>query len=189
MLLGDAKTSSTQSDPSSLLAILKAANDNFTYLGNPIHPKFLYEFRGWLSDGGPIIQEISVSAGTGTNQFSEIVQKDSSGASTEIDEAGNKINFRYVSLGALSDGTHVLKTYYQPQNATGVFEDLVFVRFRVCPSVDLSEPQTEQLDLRVCGSYPLGDGDDATITLGKDHVVVGVSKYRLHPITVAPRPN
>ena len=52
-------------------ALLAEVNQHFTAGGKLIHPKLIWEFGGWMSDGGPIALKVDLTQSLGTNEYGE----------------------------------------------------------------------------------------------------------------------
>jgi len=156
---------------------------DFRFHGQPIHPLLIKQFEPWISDERPpITVEVNVSAAWDSNQYAESFKTETNGVvSVKLHEGGS---FAYQHLGALNDGTHVVRTSYLG-GGSGSFEALLFVRFRTSSSY-LADgmKQGEQIFLRAVRRFPLGDRDDGMVLVKQDQVIVGKSRYRLEPIVL-----
>jgi hypothetical protein len=84
--------------------------------------------------------------------------------------------FAYRHLGVSPGGTHVLHTQCSG-GGTGVFEDLLLVRFHQDRIQQNGKPRNRLLMTSV-GSFTLGDRDDGEIRFEGSRIVVGRSRYR-----------
>jgi hypothetical protein len=147
---------------------LKEANDKFTYQGKPIHPGLVQQFMSWLSDPGePTTITVDVAA-PHQNQYDEDAVDKGRGKNvcTKPDKDGGW--FCYEWLGRLANGIHVLSTG-DGGGGSGVFEDLVFVRFNIGEGINLNGLKYKQLLMTVVREYILGD---RYFGLGKGEVKV-----------------
>jgi hypothetical protein len=154
---------------------------DFTFKGEPIHPKLVEEFEVWLSDDRPpITTSVDVAAAFGTNEYSEAVKSTDDGL-VRYESADGW--YGYQHLGQTSDGTHVLRTS-SSGGGWGVFTNLLFVRLDSDEAHTPDGSRHERLLMSVAGRFVLGDRDDGTVEVLGDRVVVGASKYRAFPTTL-----
>lgn len=159
----------------------------FTYKGDPIPPLLIQQFECWLSDGDPVRLALDVGEAWGTNEFDSAVTRASmyrKGARIGCkvpDEV--RVYFDYERLGALRDGTQVV-VIYDFGGGTGVWEDLLFLRFHVQREQRLNGETRDRLVLTLVDNYSLGDRDEGTIDVFADRVVVGVSAHRSQPLVL-----
>jgi hypothetical protein len=160
---------------------LREANEYFTYKGSPIHPGLVKEFEGRMSDDGPIVLTVDVLGSHGVDEY---------GAPFKI--MGEKVSFinrnatptewyQYERLGTLANGIHVLHTSFNG-GGSGIFQNLLFVRFDVQPARSFHDPAGERLVMSIVDWYPLGDRDNGKIQIMDDTVMVGPSRYRSNSI-------
>jgi hypothetical protein len=168
---------------------LQEARSHFTFHGQPIHPKIVKAFDGWISDRGPNVLALSVSNATGSNEYSEPTQ--TIGRLVRYNEAddGAAIWYGYEDIGRLKDGTQVVRSSEHGEHSSGVFETILLFRFRIQPSMDLSFPVRNELVMYTCGSFGLGDRDDGKIEVEDDRIIVGPSKYQQTALVLMPREN
>src|SRR6266404_836572 len=116
----------------SLLSQSAAAPENpdseFRFHGKPIHPLLIKQFEPWISDARPpITVEVNLTAAWDSNEYAAGFKTDSNGVvSINLPEGAS---YAYRHLGRLRDGIHVLRTS-DSGGGSGVFEALLFVRFR-----------------------------------------------------------
>lgn len=160
-----------------------ASDTGFRFHDKPLHPLLIKEFEPWISDERPpITVEVNVTAAWDSNQYATEFETDSNAlVSVKLPEGGS---YAYRHLGKLSDGTHVLRTFYSG-GGSGSFEALLFARFRTSLSY-LADgvKQREQVFLRVVRRYPLGDRDEAEVIVKPEEVIVGKSRYRSEPVVL-----
>jgi hypothetical protein len=156
---------------------------DFRFHGQSVHPLLIKQFEPWISDERPpITVELNVTAAWDSNQYADAFNTDSNGVVTvKLSEGGS---YAYRHLGKTSDNLHVLRTFYSG-GGSGTFEALLFVRFRTSLSY-LADgvKQGEQVFLQVIRRYPLGDRDEAEVTVKGDQVIVGKSRYRPEPVVL-----
>jgi hypothetical protein len=156
---------------------------DFRFHGQAIHPLLIKQFEPWISDERPpITVEVNVTAAWDSNQYADAFNIDSNSVVTvKLSEGGS---YAYRHLGKTSDDLHVLRTSWSG-GGSGTFEALLFVRFRTSLSY-LADgvKQGEQVFLRVIRRYPLGDRDEAEVTVKRDQVIVGKSRYRSEPVVL-----
>lgn len=173
--------------PAIAVKALVEAQEDFTYDSKPIHPGMVNQFLGWLSDGGPITLAIDVRAGSDTNQYrdDEVHQQD--GQITFVTDRGDEQSgwFSYERIGVLADKTQVLHTM-DCGGGSGVFESIMFVRFRLQSHAAEDASPDYRLVMEVISDHPIGDRDDGTITVMNDHVVAGASRYRSSDVILRP---
>jgi hypothetical protein len=156
--------------------------NTFLYAGEPVHPKLVEEFEGWLSDARPpITVAVDVAAAFGTNEYSEPVATTDSGLVRYTTDGGW---YGYQHLGALSDGTHVLRTATN-SGGSGVFMNLVFVRLETDLAVRPAGTKYKRTLMHNLGSFVLGDRDNGAIYVDDERVEVGASRYRALPTTLS----
>ena len=154
----------------------------FTYAGHPIHPLLVKEFCGWMSDDGPIVRLVDVSAAFGTDQFEAPVTENDGIVRCDVPHTQPAEWFAYRHLGKLGDGTDVLVTMWST-GGTGVFMDLLLVR--VSRMQIGSKGQQHQATLAtLVDFYPLGDRDSGQIEVKSDCVVIGTSQHREKPVVL-----
>ncbi len=150
--------------------VLREAVAEFRYRGKPIHPALIAAFVGGLSDGGPVVRSVDVTAAWGTDQYGGRHQVLGDGTvEYTVPNTDPGETFSYRRLGAFDDGTQVLRAALNG-GGSGVFGTLLLVRFRTGADGALL--------LEVKKSVPLGDRDDGRIEVRRDRVVLGVSKNR-----------
>jgi len=89
----------------------------------------------------------------------------------------------YERLGALRDGTQVLRTE-RDTGGTGRFMDLLFVRFEARASRNADGGSRPQLTMELVYSFSLGDRDNSDVRVLSDRVVVSPGKYRARAATL-----
>ncbi len=152
---------------------LEEANNHFTFRGLPINPKVLYQFIPWMSDSRPSIMSIDLlSANHGTNQFGDVdtLKKDADGY-IDIDFEGGKIGYNW--LGMLNNNVHVLE-FYESGGGSGVFSDLLFVKFEIRDFVGNGN-KYKQLLINFLRHNGLSDRAKTDIKLDKNNNKVYVS--------------
>jgi len=167
---------------------LREARENFTVDGKPIHPALVYEFVGWLSDPGPIATAVNLITAQKSNKYYGLQVRVRKGE-IECDVqplipcgliGGSPVDretFGYRRLGVLADGTSVLETAYWG-GGSGIFEDVLFVRFGIERTLDYEGKPCERLVMKALSVVGLGDRDDGEVRVLSDRVILGRSKYR-----------
>lgn len=164
-------------------AALVEANANFTYKGSLIHPHLIKEFESWYSDNcPPVIVSIDVAAAAkARNEYdSDAIKIDGSRVIARSDDG---TFYQYEWLGRLENGIHILKTADYGEGS-GVFTQLVFVKFTTDFAYDEDGSRRERLLLTVMRDFILGDRDDGSIEIKADRVVISASRYRPEPIVL-----
>ncbi len=90
--------------------------------------------------------------------------------------------FDYQHLGVPPDGTHVLHTR-SSGGGTGIFEDLLLIRFQ-WDRVRHDSEKRDRLLITSVGSFNLGDRDDGEIRCENTKVFVGRSRYREQDVII-----
>jgi len=169
-------------------AILREARENFTCSGKPIHPGLIHEFVPWFADRGPVTVAVELLPGQESERYFYAAMRQRAGWTEcnvksllphcwDNEPTVNAPEFGYQRVGVLADGTQVLRTYYC-MGGSGIFMDLVFIRFETEGSFDIwMKPYMRVLMKALC-VYPIGDGDDAKVRVLSDRVIVGPSKCR-----------
>lgn len=167
---------------------LAEARKSFTVGDRPIHPGMIHEFNTWFEDNGPVTVAVEIFPARGPARYMRAIARERGGW-TECSvkslwphcwESAPTINepmFGYRRLGVLADGTQVLRTYYC-SGGSGIFMDLVFVRFAAERAYDGRMRPYARVVMSCPGVYDLGDRDDGTVQVLSDRVIVGPSTYR-----------
>ena len=160
---------------------LSSPEGTFSFNGKPIHPLLIKKFEPWVSDARPpIITELNLTAAWDSNEYAANFKTDADGSvSITIPQGGS---FSYRHLGRLPNGIHVLRTF-SLGGGSGVFQALLFLRTetRIAYLAD-GVKRGEQVFLQALRRFPLGDRDDAEITVKEDRVIIGKSRYRTEPV-------
>jgi hypothetical protein len=158
-----------------------SSDRQFYFNGKPIHPLLIRKFEPWVSDARPpIITELNLTAAWDSNEFAATFKTDSDGTVLiALPEGGN---FSYRPLGTSSKGIHILRTF-SSGGGSGVFQAVLFLRTqtRIAPLAD-GVKTSEQVFLQVLRRFPLGDRDDAEVTVKEDRVIIGKSRFRTEPV-------
>jgi len=121
-----------------------------------------------------------LTAAWDSNEYAANFKTDADGSvSITIPQGGS---FSYRHLGRLPNGIHVLRTF-SLGGGSGVFQALLFLRTetRIAYLAD-GVKRGEQVFLQALRRFPLGDRDDAEITVKEDRVIIGKSRYRTEPV-------
>jgi hypothetical protein len=153
----------------------------FYFNGKPIHPLLIKKFEPWVSDARPpIVTELNLTAAWDSNEYAANFKTDSDGTvSIAIPEGGS---FSYRPLGTSSKGVHILRTF-SSGGGSGVFQAVLLLRTqtRLAPLAD-GVKTSEQVFLQVLRRFPLGDRDDAEVTVKEDRVLIGKSRFRTESV-------
>jgi hypothetical protein len=180
----EASASAAALPPEAQQALQEALRD-FTCAGEPIHPALIHLFDGLEADDGPVIVAVDVHEARDSNQFFTPVLRNGPDIYCDLPDTNPPEHFHYERLGALADGTQVLKTSWNG-GGSGDFENLLLVRFQLEVYRRPEGQRDWRLILREIEDFPLGDRDDGAITIQPDRVIVGRSRYRTQPVTVTP---
>jgi len=149
----------------------EAATQDFTYQGEPIHPVLVYEFEGWLSDGGPITVAVDIVSAHGSDEYYQpdvVIGADN----TYAFRPSEREYYSYQWLGRLDNGTHVVRTAYSG-GGSGVFMSLLFLHINEGIGFTPEGEQQERLVLSISQWYPLGDRVSELIELRGNKVLIG----------------
>ena len=166
-------------------ASLDEANRSFTFNGSPFHPFLVRKAENLVSDDVPIKVNLDVAAVLRSPVCAAAVEAD--GQTLTARDPGRKSWYQYQWLGALDDGTHVLRTVDSPVGSAA-FVSLMFVQFGTGKANRPDGTQPGKLFFTAIRWYPLGDRDDAKIELQHDRVIVHPSKYRKEAMALTPSP-
>ncbi|MBF0252646.1 MAG: hypothetical protein HQL29_02420 [Candidatus Omnitrophica bacterium] len=113
--------------------LFKEVDTTFTLEGKPLHPKLIWEFEPWLSDGSPSTIVVDVLAAKGSNEYYEddIITEEG----IHSYKAEDNTTFTYKWLGRLNNGLHVLRTA-DWGGGSGVFISLILVKFDLDSGLD-----------------------------------------------------
>jgi hypothetical protein len=158
----------------------------FRYSGTPIHPLCVKALLGHLADPLPWIASVELEASSKSNECRSIPCTEERGAvrCNAVDSGSPASFFQYKHLGMTSDGTHILVTA-DCGGGSGVFEDLLFVRFEPDRAYEQGTYRDRML-MRCIGSFVLGDRDDGQVELIGDRIRVGASRCRPKEIVLTP---
>ena len=175
-------TEKAAADPANTPATTQAvhAEAAFKYGDKLIHPLMIRELVPLIS-AGHLAYSVNLDENDAGNRFAEKVQKLPNGdLSCELslsDTANGQGYFAYRHLGILQGGTHVLVTYWNG-GGSGVFQDLLFIRFVVQKFRGIDGAAHERHLMDLVDSFGLGDRDSGEIRLMADRVTVGPWKER-----------
>jgi len=184
----------TNGERPSVSQALLEVRASFPLGGEPIHPALVYEFMPWMSDSEPITVAVDVLPANNSDEYYEPAVRMRSGW-IECDVKSllphcrgkeptvNPPQFGYRRVGAMADGTQVLRTYYG-MGGSGIFMNLLFIRFVTEKAYDLRGKPYPRLLMRVVCIYALGDRDDGEITVLSDRVIAGPSKHREKAVVI-----
>ena len=146
---------------------------NFEFHGQVIHPACVMKLGTELADMLPVVAAIDVEGCTESQQSPAAFAVRHGWVRIELAGGGW---FAYQHLGVSPDGIHVLHTQCSG-GGTGVFEDLLMVRFNR-DRVRQDNSQRDRLVMTSVGSFVLGDRDDGKIRFDRNRIVIGRSRYR-----------
>lgn len=141
---------------------------HFKYQGEPIHPKLVKEFTPWVSDEKPITTSVDIAAAFKSNEYYASVISDKSGHVSFEDEDDS---FSYIWLGKLDNEVHVVRTFDKMIGGSGIFQDLLFIKFNT-QEFDLNGETYEQTIMTLVKSYKLGDRTHPEIKILSDSVII-----------------
>ncbi len=154
---------------------LQEANASFTYQHKPIHPGLVEEFNSWISDPGkPTTISVDIAAEHANEYFEDDVSIKNGVVFLKKDDG----YFYYKWLGKLSDGLQVVEVG-DNGGGSGVFTDLLFVRFSISEGYDNGE-KYKRLLMTIVGACGLGDRKNRDIKVLTDRVIVnGTTIYTI----------
>jgi hypothetical protein len=162
---------------------LAELNARFTVRGRPVHPSLIERFERWESDSAePAVVSVDALAAAGSNEFSDdSVKREDDGQITIVKEAGRGY-FGYTWLGLVAPGLHVVRAFANG-GGSGIFETLFVLRASAGTGQGPDGPYP-QLLISVVRVFPLGDRDDASVTVRPNSIVISRSRYRDKAVTL-----
>ncbi len=156
--------------PAPALSRVATATRVFEYDGNPVHPRLVECFSGWLSDvAPPVVVAVDVSAAAeARNEYNR--------QAVRVDERGvwyaksPKEHFGYKYVGSMTNGICVLLTW-EWGGGSKVFADLLLVGFQ-------EHPRNRHLLLYVVARRSLGDRGVEHVTVRPGRVEVSAAKTK-----------
>jgi hypothetical protein len=158
---------------------MSEANRFFTYKTEPINPRAIQELLPWMSDGLPGPIAIDLEGTVNSNRYYGDVAKENDG-SVSIDLSKNGVgegSFRYLHIGMLANGTHVVETW-QSGGGSGVFTSLLFVTFQMEWMFDETGGRRRILTMNTKGSVTLGDRYIGEISVNPSRNTVRIGSDR-----------
>lgn len=153
---------------------IQEVNASFTYQHKPIHPGLVEEFESSIADPGePTTISVDINAKHGNEYFEDDVSVKGGTVFLNKDDGGY---FCYKWLGKLNNDLHVLNVG-DNGSGSGVFSDLLFVRFSISEGYYKGE-KYKRLLMTIVGTYGLGDKDEGDIKVLTDKVIIGKSQHR-----------
>lgn len=146
---------------------------DFRHRGQPIHPACVMKLGTELADSLPAIAAVDIEGCTDSQQNPMAFTVRDGWIRIELKDGGW---FAYRHLGVSPGGTHALHTQ-SSGGGTGVFEDLLLVRFHR-DRVRQNATVRERLLMTSVGSFVLGDRDNGEIRIEGRRLIVGHSRYR-----------
>jgi len=155
----------------------------FCFEGEPVHPGVIDEFSGWLSDG-PMISGIYLDGAYNSDRYFHYKVERWGNWVYGVFDAGNAQEgfLRYLHHGRTPGGIHVIEAH-QNGGGSGVFQDLIFLRFEHEVVLENGRVRARPL-LRRVGGFILGDRDSGTVRLSGSTVFIGPSHHRREPVEI-----
>jgi hypothetical protein len=152
----------------------KEVNAQFTYHDKPIHPGLVQLFMASPADPGqPTVIAVDLAADHPNQYYEGDVDVKGKNICTQANAEG--AYFCYAYLGKLSGDIHVLKASNKT-GGSGVFESLLFIRFKIGNDFDFNGTKHRPLLMAVVGEYTLGDRDKREIQVLSSKVIIGKDK-------------
>jgi hypothetical protein len=155
----------------------KECDAKFEYEGKPIQPDIIERFEGWLSDAGPIVISLDLSAASGSDEYSAGYKMQDGYVVMNAHDTSSKRVYKYQWLGRTSNGVHVVRTC-KSGGGTGLWTNLLLFRFRPIERFVTDKSFQDRIGLIIVGEFALGDRDNGKIEISGDHIIIGKSKYR-----------
>jgi hypothetical protein len=172
--------------PAPVQQLLREVNAHFTVQGKPVHPRLVEKFQTFLSDSGPpavISVDLLAATANGNEYYEPNVKVQDSVVSVEHKDPQGS-SFAYKWLGMVRPGLHVVETFASG-GGTGIFMDLYFFRASLATGQDEKGPYKQILLTLARTPVILGDRDNGTIKVEPGRVIIGKSRYRNQPVTLA----
>jgi hypothetical protein len=151
------------------LTQIKEANSSFTFLGSPINPRGVKLLLPWISDGDlPGAASIYLEGtAASTNQFqAEVIREKNGRVSANYQKENSATgHFSYQHLGILANGSHVLETWDSDDRSSGVWTDLLLVKFDLEPQYQEDGSVQYRIVLTRVGDFVLGDRYGGSVTV------------------------
>lgn len=155
-------------------AASSAVDSDFRFQGDVIHPGCLWELATCIADTLPCATAVDIEGCQQSNRYRE--RPTLEGDFVRWADPDGGLFFWYRHLGMLPNGVYVVLTVFSG-GGSGAFPHLRFVRAVESRVYDQGEHRNRTL-LKCVGSFGLGDGDDGSIQIQGNCVLVGKSKYR-----------
>jgi hypothetical protein len=169
--------------PADVREALAELNARFTVRGRPVHPGLIERFERWESDSAePAVVSVDALAAAGSNEFpDDSVKKEDNGQVTIMKDDGRGF-FGYVWLGSVAPGTQVVRAFANG-GGSGIFETLFVLRASAGTGQG-PDGAYSQLLISVVRVFPLGDRDDASVTVRPNRIIISKSRYRDKAVTL-----
>ena len=162
---------------------LAELNARFTVRGHPVHPGLIERFDRWESDSAePAVVSVDALAAAGSNEYSDDSVKREDDGQVTIMKEGGRGYFGYKWLGSVAPGMHVVRAFANG-GGSGIFETLFVLRASAGTGQGPDGPYP-QLLISVVRVFPLGDRDEASVTVRPNTIIISKSRYRDKAVTL-----
>lgn len=145
---------------------LRDLDASFAVNGEPVNPRIIEAFEGWISDRGQMIVAINLLDAQDSNQFS--CRECTRAQDGWTRHSGDRIYFEYRWLGRLRNGLHVVQTR-AGGDGSGVFGSVLILRGRWDIGYDGEKP-LKRLILDVKARHGVGNSFSGSVTLHGDEI-------------------
>lgn len=167
--------------PSDTRAQLDEANRDFKYRGSWINPLGIKLMLPWFSDKMASTTAIDVGATMpDTNQFIAKYEFANGGfvrVNLKCEQTKEEGFFDYRHIGRLANGMHVLEVR-DNGGGTGVYCDLLLVRFALVPRYEDDGTVKQRLTLQLEGNFVLGDRFQGNIRIDGNKIMIGAGGFQ-----------
>ena len=159
---------------------LKEVNTRFTYKGEAIHPLAVQDLMASDGDMHPGPVAIELEGTYHSNRYFGKYKREKDGSITiETTQnapgllEGERYYFRYKHLGTLANGYHVLQTWDYGGGGTGVFTNLLLVKFTIDFEYTEGDAHRSRLLMLRMAELGLGDRYNGEIKVEPHAITIG----------------